>query len=133
MPKKSKKAQSANAGKKLDRWEALQREKKLMKLERQAGYSGQAIPGVRSRQYVSSLKAPWPRQDQLMDALIEMIGEEKADKWIAKIESGDDPVKYANTIHLWFLRFFGEKHVDNMSDVSEDESEVDEEEDGEWL
>lgn len=131
--KDAKKEKSKGAGKQQPvRWDKLQREKKLMQLERQAGYSGKAVPGVRPQQFLSQREAPWPNDQELYTALTYLVGEEGADEWIEQIEAGEDPVKYANTIHLWFLHYFGNKYMPNMADVSEDEGDEENDEEEDW-
>lgn len=99
---------------------AIQRQRKLMKLEELAGYYQDRRK--RGEEPEFAYVAREPDYEQMYRALETLVGEDVADRWVAEISNGSHPLKYANKIHSMFIHFFGSNYVDFMSDSDDDES-----------
>lgn len=136
MPPKrgAKKAQPKKAGRVPTAYAAkIELAKKLQRFEKRAGYSGKRNPATRANLFLPN--EDMPRTDQLIDGLVGMLGEANADEWIDAIRAGADPVQFANTIHRWYINYFGEMSplsgkYDDDSDFDESDDDDDDEESG---
>jgi len=96
----------------------IARQKKLLKLEEQAGYRGYLGP----RTEFANVDVE-PSKKKIEAALKALLGNTASKRWIKAVENGDNPFKYVNKIHAMFLNFFVDKYEQFAPDEYSDEDE----------